>query len=65
MENSPEKNFGFEYEHNGRVYAAHLVASTQEEAISRIRSLADGRCIGQLYIEPNATKAQFTESASI
>ena len=65
MKNTPEKSFGFEYEYDGKHYAAHLVAANQDEAVARIRSLANGHCIGQLHSDSNATIRQVIELANI
>jgi hypothetical protein len=41
--------YGFEYVHNGKGYAFHIVAESREEAEARPQSMAAATCLGRLY----------------
>lgn len=51
MTNTPLKNYGFNYEYNGKEFAFHIVASTKEEALDRASAMRDARCVGELHEE--------------
>jgi hypothetical protein len=48
MTNSSDKTFGFEYEYQGRHFAFHVIAVSQEEAEARVASMVTSKCVGQL-----------------
>lgn len=58
-----EASFGFEYEYQGKRYAAHIVAASRSEAEGRIAALAAGRCIGELHEEGSGTSPTPRRSA--
>jgi hypothetical protein len=44
-----ERSFGFEYEYEGKRYAFHIVAASQEEAEGRLAALIHAQFIGELH----------------
>ena len=48
MENTPEKTFGFQYEHNGKRYMTDVSAATEAEARERIAAMAAASCVGEI-----------------
>lgn len=55
MEHPREMTFGFEYEHEGRRFAFDLVASSLEEAMRRVASVAQASYVGKLHRHTDAT----------
>jgi hypothetical protein len=62
MKQPHEKTFGFEYEHDGKRYATHVVALSREEATGRLASLAGAQCVGELYQEEDTTGETYLSS---
>lgn len=46
---SPLKNFGFSYEYEGRHFAFHIVASSQQEAQARLSCMSGATLEGELH----------------
>jgi hypothetical protein len=52
MENSPEKSFGFQYEHDGKSCMFDVIAATRQEAEARLSSMARAECVGEICEMP-------------
>lgn len=56
--------YGFNYRFDGKNYATDIVASSADEAVARLRAMADSVLIGPL-VEASAPKsAEFSEAAA-
>lgn len=51
MIESPLKDYGFEYQFEGKTYSFTLRASSKEEAERRALAIKDAQCVGELVEE--------------
>jgi hypothetical protein len=64
MTGSSYKTFGFEYKYQGRHFAFHVIADSQEEAEARVASMVTSKCAGQL-LESTTDSIKMPVSAMI
>jgi hypothetical protein len=57
MQNSSLNIYGFKYRFRGRNYATDLVASDPDEAVARIRAMAEAVLIGDFVEHPSEPKS--------
>lgn len=48
---SPLKNYGFDYEYEGKSFVFHIVAKTEEEARARVKLMGQAAYVGELKPE--------------
>lgn len=48
MNDSPLRTFGFAYEHDGKRYMIDLEATSADEAMRKLSSLAAATCVGEI-----------------
>lgn len=48
MTNAPFKSYGFNYEYNGKYFAFHVVAESEEDARSRAAAMGGAKFFGEL-----------------
>lgn len=48
MKNSPLKNYGFTYKHDGKDFVFHICAGSEQEAISRAAAMGSAELFGEL-----------------
>jgi hypothetical protein len=53
MANAPFKNYGFNYEHNGKRFAFHVKAESEKEAFSKITAMRTAKLFGELKETPD------------